>query len=156
MLNTYIGTTLLLCRVEASGAAIQAALSLPEVARIELPPQPDLQSADLGEVTIGAITVGEPPLPDAVKIGVIDTGVNSGHPLLEYVVAASFSAGDLWPDADEDGHGTSVASIAASDTAVKLAKRTSNRLTQSEQQHSQYRNNGAQRVLSSIYQSNKT
>jgi hypothetical protein len=113
ILNSYIGDQLLLCRVEAPGAAIKAALELPEVASIELPPRPDLQTEDLGEMTVGDVDPGGPPPQNALSIGVIDSGVNFGHPLLAYAMKGAFSCYDKWSDADEAGHGTSVASMAA-------------------------------------------
>jgi subtilisin family serine protease len=113
ILNTYIGNQLLLCRVEGLGTAIKAALELPEVASIELPPRPDLQTEDLGEMAVADIDPGGPPPENALSIGVIDSGVNFGHPLLAYAMKGTFSGYDKWSDADEAGHGTSVASMAA-------------------------------------------
>ncbi|WP_100260005.1 S8 family peptidase [Qipengyuania seohaensis] len=113
ILNTYMGDHLLLCRVEANGAAIKSALEMPEVASVELPPRPDLQVGDIGDVTADDIDAGEPPPDNALAIGVIDSGVNFGHPLLAYAMKGTFSSHDQWSDADEAGHGTSVASMAA-------------------------------------------
>ena len=113
ILNTYIGKNLLLCRVEARGDAIREVLTLPEVATIELPPQPDLQFDDIGSVTVEEVIAGSPPHAEAVAIGVIDSGVNFGHPLLAYAMRGSMVGTPAWPDADEAGHGTSVASMAA-------------------------------------------
>lgn len=113
ILNTYIGDRLLLCRVEASGSAIKGALSLPEVASVELPPRPDMETEDFSSVTIENVDVGAAPPADAVAIGVIDSGVNFGHPLLAYAMRASIAGHSTWSDADEAGHGTSVASMAA-------------------------------------------
>lgn len=113
VINTYRGDHLLLCRVSANGAAVRMILTLPEVSTIELPPQPDLQLDDIGEVTAEAVTVGNAPSDAAVAIAIIDSGVNSGHPLLSYAVRGSLVGHPAWPDADEAGHGTSVASMAA-------------------------------------------
>lgn len=111
IINTYIGEHLLLCRVEASGAAFKQAINLPEVAMIEVPPAPDLQEADLALVDIADVPLGSAPLEGAVPIAVIDSGVNSGHPLLSYAVKAGIVSAAAWLDADENGHGTSVASM---------------------------------------------
>lgn len=113
IINTYKGDNLLLCRAEVNGAAIQALLALPEVFAIELPPKPDLQTDDLGEVTSGTVSPGSAPLDGSIAIGIIDSGINSGHPLLAYAMRGSLVAHEAWPDADEAGHGTSVASMAA-------------------------------------------
>jgi subtilisin family serine protease len=111
ILNTYIGDRLLLCRIEGNGAAVKLALELPEVATIELPPRPDIQMDDFSKVTIDEIIPGDPPSEDAVVIGIIDSGVNAGHPLLAYTMRGSFVGHENWSDADEAGHGTSVASL---------------------------------------------
>lgn len=111
VLNTYIGDNLLLCRVETVGAGIRDALNLPEVANIERPPKPDLSFDDIGGLTTGELEAGEPPGQDAVMIGVIDSGVNFGHPLLDYAERAAVSPKAGWSVADENGHGTSVASL---------------------------------------------
>lgn len=113
ILNTYTGQNLLLCRVQASGEAIRTALELPEVAVVEAPPKPDLSFDDIGKTTVEAISPGAPPAPGAVIIAVIDSGINSGHPLLAYAMKSSVVAKGEWADADENGHGTSVASVAA-------------------------------------------
>lgn len=113
ILNTYIGASLLLCRVEAVGAALQAALQLSEVANVEAPPKPDLAFDDIGSATIDQVTAGASPATNAVSIAIIDSGINSGHPLLAYTMKASIVAQDGWVDADQNGHGTSVASVAA-------------------------------------------
>lgn len=111
IINTYIGEQLLLCRVEASGAAFKLVLDLPEVALIEVPPQPDLQEADLGLLEINDTPIGSAPLANAIPIAVIDSGINSGHPMLAYAVKAGIVSSATWADADEAGHGTSVASM---------------------------------------------
>lgn len=112
ILNTYIGDRLLLCRVEASGAAIKEALLLPEVANIERPPKPDLSFDDLGQITFEELEAGVGPEDAAVAIGIIDSGVNFGHPLLAYAEQSAISPYAGWSHADENGHGTSVASLA--------------------------------------------
>ena len=112
IINTYIGESLMLCRIEANGSAISKVLMMPEVAVIELPPRPDLQLADIGELTADEVLAGSAPPENAVRIGVIDSGVNFGHPLLAYVMRGSTVGSAAWVDADEAGHGTSVASMA--------------------------------------------
>lgn len=113
IINTYTGDHLLLCRIEANGTAIKAALELPEVAAIELPPRPDLQMDDIGSITTEEIAAGTAPHENAVAIGIIDSGVNFGHPFLTYAMGGSLVGHHTWADADEVGHGTSVASMAA-------------------------------------------
>ncbi len=111
IINTYTGTHILLCRVDASGAAFRDVLLLSEVASVDAPPQADLQQAELGHLDIGDVMPGIQPQEHAIPIGIIDSGINSGHPLLAYATKAGIVAGEGWADADEAGHGTSVASI---------------------------------------------
>lgn len=113
IINTYTGDSLLLCRVEANGKAFKKVLTMPEVSMVELPPRPDLQLTDMGELTAGEMLAGAAPQETAVPIGVIDSGVNFGHPLLAYAMRGSMVGVPAWADADEAGHGTSVASMAA-------------------------------------------
>lgn len=112
ILNTYIGDRLLLCRVEASGLAIKEAVALPEIANIERPPKPDLSFDDIGAVALEDLEAGIGPEEAAVAIGVIDSGVNFGHPLLTYAERTAISPYAGWSHADDNGHGSSVASIA--------------------------------------------
>jgi len=112
ILNTYTGDRLLLCRVEASGSAIKEAVLLPEVSNIERPPKPDLSFDDIGQVTYQDLEAGAGPEDGAVAIGIIDSGVNFGHPLLAYAERSAISPYAGWSHADENGHGTSVASLA--------------------------------------------
>lgn len=111
ILNTYIGTHILLCRVDATGATFAEILLLPEVASVDAPPQADLQQAELGHLDIGDVIPGIQPQEHAIPIGIIDSGINSGHPLLAYATKAGIVAVESWADADEAGHGTAVASI---------------------------------------------
>lgn len=114
VLSRYIGMELLLARVEVAGPALVAALNLPEVAKIDLPPSPDFLHDDVADVDLSTVNPGSPPPADAVTIGIIDTGVNFGHPLLQASEAGAISfdpSGDIGDG--EKGHGTQVASIAA-------------------------------------------
>ncbi len=113
VLSTYTGEHLLLARVEGPGEAIREALTLPEVAKVDMPPNPDFAVEDLAELTIADVTAGSPPPPDGVVIGIIDTGVNFGHPLLVGAEVGSISLDPTGVTSDEKGHGTQVASIAA-------------------------------------------
>lgn len=113
VLSTYSGYHMLIARVECSGAAIRTALELPEVAIVDIPPQPDFAAENLTEIDAGDLTPGSPPTEDAVVIGIIDSGVNFGHPFLANTEAGAISMDPAWSATDAVGHGTSVASIAA-------------------------------------------
>lgn len=111
--STYTGNNLLLVRVTCKGLAVIKALDLPEVALVDLPPEPDLGSNDIGDITLPALDAGNAPPEDAITIGIVDSGVNFGHKLLAPTQAAAFSVVNSFGAEDEGGHGTSVASIAA-------------------------------------------
>jgi subtilisin family serine protease len=122
VLSTYSGHQMLIARVEGNGDAIRAALNLPEVAVADVPPQPDLLTEDITEIDIEQLSPGNPPPEDAIVIGIIDSGVNFGHPLLASTEAGAISLNPVWSVSDTVGHGTSVASIAAfGDIAARVA-----------------------------------
>jgi subtilisin family serine protease len=122
ILSTYSGHQMLIARVECNGIAVRAALDLPEVAVAEIPPQPDLVAEDITEIDIEQLSPGNPPAEDAIVIGIIDSGVNFGHPLLASTEAGAITLDPTWSVSDVVGHGTSVASIAAfGDIAARVA-----------------------------------
>ena len=122
ILSTYSGHQMLIARVEGNGDAVRAALDLPEVAVADMPPQPDLVTEDITEIDIEDLPPGNPPAEDAVVIGIIDSGVNFGHPLLANTEAGAIALDPTWSVSDVVGHGTSVASIAAfGDIAARVA-----------------------------------
>lgn len=82
---------------------------------------PDLEILPWGIVRIGAPLVwlgapgGPPPnMGEAVKVGIIDTGLDYTHPDLadNYVLGYDFVNND-WDPRDDNGHGTHVAGIIA-------------------------------------------
>jgi subtilisin family serine protease len=113
LLSSYRGSSMLLARIEVPGEGVRALLELPEVASVDAPPTPDLAISDLGPVTLDAVEPGSPPPQDAVVIGIIDSGVNFGHPLLASTESLAISLDPRWSVSDGRGHGTQVASIAA-------------------------------------------
>lgn len=113
IVSTYSGNHILLVRVSSGGQGIMDALQLPEVAVVDLPPEPDLGSAEIDNVNLPELDGGKSPPDNAVTIGVIDSGVNFGHKLLAPTEAGAFTVVNGMGVDDEGGHGTSVASIAA-------------------------------------------
>ncbi|WP_376709115.1 S8 family peptidase [Pseudochrobactrum lubricantis] len=113
ILSTYSGSSILLARVKCNTDAIAALLDLPEVLEVEAPPQPDLAFEDLSSIDLGELEVGQSPPLDAVTIGIIDSGVNFGHPLLAPIEACAITYDPTGSPSDSHGHGTSVASVAA-------------------------------------------
>jgi subtilisin family serine protease len=111
--DRYIGTSFTALRVAGTGAAFQWLLTLPTVRVIDAPPEVDSEVEQLLETDIRELGEISAAKPDAPVIGIIDSGVNSAHPVLSAVVSeaagfpASLGASDAW------GHGTKVCGIAA-------------------------------------------
>ena len=112
ILSEYRSAGGLLLRAHGPGRAFATLAEMAEVAVIDYPPQPDL--SDAGDPEIALEEIGEIVWPpdDAVAIGVIDSGVASGHPLLAGAMLSAFGLDGLGDD-DQKGHGTAVAAIAA-------------------------------------------
>ena len=111
IISEYRAPTGLLLRVEGPRGLFGKLLQRSEVAEIDIPPAPDLEEAGLPRPDLEEVGEYSPPARDAVCIGIIDSGINDGHPLLEDVVAGSFGLGGLSAN-DECGHGTAVAGLA--------------------------------------------
>jgi hypothetical protein len=111
--DRYIGITFSALRVRATGDVIQRLLDDPLVRLVDLPPQPDLDVAPLLEATIADIGTVEPPDDDAPLVAILDTGVNSAHPLLEPVVVDRVASPGSLGLSDVFGHGSRVSGIAA-------------------------------------------
>jgi len=117
LLDEYVNRRagLALARIRGNGAVIRALAKLDQVAAMDVVPRPLLgrgELADLQDIEQYE-DVSEPP-GDAPVVGVIDSGLLSGHPLLEAAVAEAVA---LHPEfgeqgEDEHGHGTLVAGLA--------------------------------------------
>ncbi|WP_238373036.1 S8 family peptidase [Heliomarina baculiformis] len=109
--DNYIGPSITVMRVEATGRGLRPLLGVPEIALLDLPPQPDLEAPPLVAMDAGAVPpVLEPPEGTPV-IGVLDSGVND-HPLLNGLVVGRHVGEGITGVADVWGHGTSVAGAA--------------------------------------------
>jgi subtilisin family serine protease len=121
VLDEYIGPSITMLRVSAPGTVIRTLLDIDVIAEIDLPPRPDLATAD-------AIRTELPELPpvnalpeNAPLIGVIDSGVNA-HPLLSDILTAAIGVPATLGTADEWGHGTRVGGVAVfGDLRAQLA-----------------------------------
>ncbi len=112
VLDTYDGPSLTMLRVRATGAVAREVLSIEEVASLDQPPEPDVTSQQALELDLASLPPREPVDDDAPLVGLIDSGVNS-HPLLEALLVGSIGVPESLGEADDWGHGTRVASIAA-------------------------------------------
>lgn len=109
----YVGSYgLILIRAKVKGTLLKELLRLSEIAVIDIPPLPDLGEENLEGLALGDVPAAAAPEPDAPLIGVIDSGLNA-HPLLDGLVTERLSVPDDLGSADQHGHGTRVAGIAA-------------------------------------------
>ena len=99
-------------RVECAGAAIRALLELPEISTIDRPPTPDWPELATSDLTIGNVPNPVAAPAGSITIGIIDSGLTSGHPFLVDSVAVAFGEPVALGDSDEKGHGTPVSGIA--------------------------------------------
>jgi hypothetical protein len=126
--DEYIGPSISMMRVQATGALIRTLLTVEEVATVDLPPQPDLEVADLLQMTLGEVPPFDFEADDLPVIGVIDSGLNA-HPLLEGVIVGSIAVPETLGTADDLGHGTRVAGVAIfGDLRAQLAAPTLSRV----------------------------
>jgi len=111
--DQYIGESMVLLRLQGSGALVKNLLEVECVAAIDLPPKPTLTVSEL--LQVGIEDLPEVPAPDnsAPGIAVLDSGLTTGHPLLGPAVGEATSVPRSWTDAsDGHGHGTMVAGLA--------------------------------------------
>lgn len=109
----YIGSYgLVLIRARVRGGVLSALLSLTDIALIDLPPLPDLGEDDFEDLDLASVPTPTFAGMGAPVIGVIDSGLNA-HPLLEGLVAERLAIPAALGTADDKGHGTRVAGIAA-------------------------------------------
>ena len=111
--DTVSTDSLLLLRVKVDEETARTLLNLDVVAKADLPPRVDTTLTGVFDVENNPTDLPEPP-PQAPYVCVVDSGINSGHPFLRGWVADSydFDTGEETP-ADQNGHGTEVAGIAA-------------------------------------------
>src|SRR5579862_494674 len=111
--DRYVGESLVLIRVRATGDLVRELLGLDSVAQLDLPPQPSLAVAEI--LRMGVPNFPPVPEPDAnvPPIAILDSGIASAHPLLAPAVGEATAVPLALADgADDHGHGTLVGGIA--------------------------------------------
>lgn len=108
----YSGPSITMIRVSASGKALKTIFSIPEVAFVDLPPKPDLETNQLVELSLGNTPELEPAAENLPVVAVLDSGLND-HPFLEDIILAHAAYPEELGQADNLGHGTAVSGIVA-------------------------------------------
>jgi hypothetical protein len=112
ILSRYVGATgLIVLRARMRGSVLREFLELPVIARIDVPPIPDLGERDPPAIKLDQLPAAA-PAADAPLIGIIESG-STEHPLLAPSLIESFGIPAELGTADIWGHGTKVAGIAA-------------------------------------------
>ena len=112
LIDTYIGPSITLARVRASGSVIRVLLTIEAVASVDFAPAPDTEIGELLDIELSSLPTLLPPAEDCPVVGIIDSGLNA-HPLLDAVAVGAVGIRDEGDTADVWGHGTRVAGIAA-------------------------------------------
>lgn len=114
-LDSYIGerSAVLLARVRGDRAVARAIAELDQVSMLDRLAEPALEPDELAalqEVESLPANIPSPP-DDAPVVGLIDTGIRAGHPLLRPAAVDTAALDPAFGGQDEDahGHGTAVA-----------------------------------------------
>jgi subtilisin family serine protease len=128
-IDHYVGerAAVVLARLRGNRAVAEGVAELDQICLLDLVPQPRLEPEELAELQdIQRLpdTVPDPP-DDAPVVGIIDTGIRAGHPLLRPAVvdAAAPDAAFSGQGEDAHGHGTAVAGITLYGDLLDAARR---------------------------------
>ncbi len=115
--DEYVGerAAVVLVRVRGNQAVAEGIAELDQVCLLDTVPEPRLEPDELSDLQDAARlpdTIPSPP-DDAPVIGIIDTGIRAGHPVLRPAVVDSAALAPAFGGQGEDGHGhgTAVAGI---------------------------------------------
>ena len=104
--------SLLMYRVEVTSDQAQLLLNHRDVRLVDLIPATGISVRQLNR-DINELPGNVPsPALDAARVCILDSGINTNHPLLRPAMAESASFVDEEGEADEVGHGTAVAGVA--------------------------------------------
>jgi subtilisin family serine protease len=104
--------SLLMYRVEVNQSQAEQLLNHRDVRLVDLTPQTGINYQQLN-VDIAEIPKNLPsPTDNAARVCILDSGINSNHPLLKTAIAESESFVQGQDVSDDAGHGTAVAGIA--------------------------------------------
>lgn len=104
--------SLLMYRVEVTMAQAELLLNHRDVRLIDLIPTTGISFPQLNR-DIATLPRNIPsPRPDAARVCILDSGINTNHPLLRSAIGESHSFVNEQDEFDEAGHGTAVAGIA--------------------------------------------
>lgn len=112
VLDTFPGRTICLVKLSVDGRTLSSLLEEAIVAEVDLPPEPSLISLTAERAIAQELPTATSPDEDGPRLCLIDSGIQSSHPLLaphvghEEAITAGGSATDV------DGHGTRVAGVA--------------------------------------------
>ncbi len=111
--DTFLGDLFCLARVSVYGPKLAKLLNLSVVAEVDLPPVPTINATEVGNATKRDFPTPPMPPDGGPSVCILDSGVNSNHPLLANNIGytAAIMTNDPSP-ADVRGHGTKVAGIA--------------------------------------------
>jgi hypothetical protein len=123
--DTYINHSagIGMLRAYVQPATVRLLAQLDQIARIDLLPNPRISPPELFSVEPADFHT-EPPLGSAPLVGIVDSGVAAGHPLLAGAVVESFPvSASLGDGSDDSGHGTMVAGLALHGDVVTSIQR---------------------------------
>lgn len=125
--DTYVSNQagVILARVYARAGRIEELAALDVIARLDILPTPELTLAQLYQLDVADLPEVYPPAPNAPIVGLIDSGIASGHPLIgPAVLAAEALSPDIPDGEDRHGHGTMVAGLLLHGSINSLVNRS--------------------------------
>lgn len=102
----------ILARVYAPSGRVRDLAELDVIARLDVLPRPALTPPQLFALDLDQLPAIDPPSPNAPVVGLVDSGIASGHPLIgPAVLAAEALSPGIVDGEDRHGHGSMVAGL---------------------------------------------